>query len=330
MKKFIFTCGDTNGIGPEVVIKTINKIYHPDRYKFYFLCPVNIFNSAIKNNKPSFPYSIHKTYSADDSANVIVLDYAHPDQKLSLPTKKSGAASYKAIKIAFNLALEKKVDAVVTGPISKTALKLAGIKYPGHTEMLAEWSGVKNFMMMFLSSEIKCGLLTIHVPISKISKLITEKRIHNGIQSAVISLKNDFGINGPKIAVLGLNPHAGETGYIGKEEKKIIIPAIENSKYSRFCSGPYVPDAFFANKLYLNFDLVIGMYHDQLLIPFKLLNFNTGVNYTAGLPIVRTSPDHGTAYDIAGKGIADAASMIDAFFWAERIIDNHIKNADYN
>ena len=330
MKKYVFTCGDINGIGPEVVIKAINKVYHPGNYKIYFLCPLDVFQTTIQKIIPTFPFSIYKKYEINNTSNVMVLDFARTNQELGKPTKKSGLVSYKAVKTAFGLAVKKKFDAVITAPISKSAFKLAGLKYPGHTEMLAEWSGIKNFMMMFLSSEIKCGLLTIHEPISKISKLITGKRIQQGIKTAVASLQKDFGINKPKIALLGLNPHAGEMGYIGKEEKNIIKPAIDNSKYRQFCSGPFVPDAFFANKKYLDFDFVIGMYHDQLLIPFKLLNFNTGVNYTAGLPIVRTSPDHGTAYDIAGKGIANAASLIDAFFWAERIINNRIKNADQN
>jgi 4-hydroxythreonine-4-phosphate dehydrogenase len=328
MKKFVFTCGDINGIGPEVVIKTLNKIYHPQKHKIYFLCPGNVFKTSIRKYNPSFPFSIKEKYADDNSSDVIILNFTECEQQLGIPTRKSGAAGYKAIKIAFDLAVKEKVNAIITAPISKTALKLAGVKYPGHTEMLAEWSKVNKFMMMFLSSDIKCGLLTIHESISKISKLITEKRIQKSIQTAVESLQKDFGIIEPKIAVLGLNPHAGEKGYIGKEEEKIISPSVEKSKFSKFCSGPFVPDAFFASKQYLKFDFVIGMYHDQLLIPFKLLNFNTGVNYTAGLPIIRTSPDHGTAYDIAGKGIANANSIIDAFFWADRIIHNRYRNAD--
>jgi 4-hydroxythreonine-4-phosphate dehydrogenase len=326
MKKFVFTCGDINGIGPEIVIKTINKVYHPDNSKIYFLCPSNIFDLTSKIVAPSFPYKIEKKFSEYKSNNVIILDFDKAKQTLGQPSKQSGSISYKAIKISFNLAIKEKIDAIITSPISKTAFKLAGIKFPGHTEAYADWCKVKDFMMMFLSQEFKCGLITIHEPIRKLQHIITEKRIRKSIGTAVKSLHNDFCILNPAIAVLGINPHAGENGNIGKEEIKIIKPAIDKSEYKEFCSGPFVPDAFFANKLYNKFDFVIGMYHDQLLIPFKLLNFHSGVNYTAGLPIVRTSPDHGTAFDIAGQGIANESSMSDAFFWADKISDFRKRN----
>jgi len=321
MKKFIFTCGDVNGIGPEILIKAINKIYHPTKSKIYLLCPSEIFGLTSKIIKPIFPFKVEKKFSDDKTDKVIIIDLAKGEQHLGEATKQSGQLSYKAIKISFDLAYKGKINAIITAPISKTALKFAGIKYPGHTEMYSGWCKVNNYMMMFLSTDFKCGLVTIHEPIKNLHKIITENKIRKSIDTIVNSLLNDFGIIKPSIAVLGLNPHAGENGNIGREEEKIIKPALEKSKYKDLCAGPFVPDAFFANKLYLKYDLVLGMYHDQLLIPFKLLNFNNGVNYTAGLPIVRTSPDHGTAFDIAGKGIADESSIIDAFFWADRISD---------
>ena len=166
-------------------------------------------------------------------------------------------------------------------------------------------------MMTFISDTFKTGLATIHVPIKDVDRLITSKLINDKLTIAVNMLRDDFGINKPKIAVLGLNPHAVENGYIGTKEVEVIVPLINkfNSK-SNNIEGPFVPDAFFATNNYLNYDIVLGMYHDQVLIPFKMINFNTGVNYTAGLPYVRTSPDHGTAYDIAWKGIADEKSFL--------------------
>lgn len=211
---------------------------------------------------------------------------------------------------------------MVTAPISKTAIKMAGINFPGHTEMLAEWCGSKDFVMTFLSKKMNGALVTIHEPLKNVTKLITSENLKSKINIIIKMLINDFKISLPKIAVLGLNPHAGESGIIGNEEEKIIIPLIK--KYSNNLFGPFSSDAFFANRLYKKYDLVIGMYHDQLLIPFKMLNFSSGVNYTAGLPIIRTSPDHGTAFDIAYKGIADSSSFIEAFFYAEKI--SSIKN----
>ncbi len=173
---------------------------------------------------------------------------------------------------------------------------------------------------------MKAALLTIHQPIKKISRLLTEDLLSNKLDVLLNSLKSDFGIKTPKIALLGLNPHAGENGLIGDEEKKIIVPFMKKYSKRKHLFGPYSSDAFFGMKMYLNFDMVLGMYHDQILNPFKLLNFNRGVNFTAGLPIVRTSPDHGTAFDIAGKGIADESSMVEAYFYAKAILSNRNSN----
>jgi 4-hydroxy-L-threonine phosphate dehydrogenase PdxA len=173
--------------------------------------------------------------------------------------------------------------------------------------------------MMFLSCEMNAALVTIHEPIRKVPGLITQKLLKDKIGVVKKMLQSDLAFKDIRIAVLGLNPHAGESGNIGKEEGKIIKPVIDKLNY---CDGPFSPDAFFANRLYKNYDCIVGMYHDQLLIPFKMLNFSRGVNYTAGLPIVRTSPDHGTAFDIAGKGIADESSMLQAFRYADIIVNN--------
>ena len=216
---------------------------------------------------------------------------------------------------------------MLTAPISKTALSIAGINYPGHTEMLADWCNVDDCAMVFLSDKMKSALVTIHSSIKNITKEITITKLTSSFEIIIRTLQNDFLINEPKIAVLGLNPHAGENGLIGREEKEIIIPSINSSKYKKYLFGPFSPDAFFAKHNYKDFDLVLGMYHDQVLIPFKMLNSGKGVNFTAGLPIVRTSPDHGVAFDIAGKFVADESSMLEAFYFAEKIVNNRKINA---
>jgi 4-hydroxythreonine-4-phosphate dehydrogenase len=318
MRTFIFTCGDINGIGPEIVIKTINKLKNSNNH-FIFITPVNSFEITSEIIKPEFTFSISKRRKINADNQVTILALNKTSLNVGVPTKISGETSFKAIRLSYELLRNKKADAVITAPISKVSLKYAGIKYPGHTEMFADWSNVKDYVMMFLSDEMKAALNTIHIPIKNVSSGINKKTLKNRLDTIIRTLKTDLGINHPKIAVLGLNPHAGEDGLIGKEEKKEIIPILKNIVEAE---GPFSPDAFFANKLYKKYDLVLGMYHDQVLIPFKLLNFHSGVNYTAGLPVIRTSPDHGTAFDIAGRGIADESSMAEAFRYADLIAKN--------
>lgn len=327
MNKFIFTCGDTNGIGPEIVIKALNRISADSKDNLIFICPKNIFKETLQIFPAAFTFEIQNAMTEPEPGVVTVLNIRNPKLEWGKPTKSSGKAAFKAIKISSDFLINGKADAVITAPISKTAIKLAGYDYPGHTEMYASWTKTKNFVMVFFSKEINAALITIHEPIKNISKLLSGKNIRNKIDVVVKMLLNDIDIENPRIAVLGLNPHAGEEGVIGLEEKKIISPVIKESKYSEYLSGPFSPDAFFGSRLYENYDMVLGMYHDQVLIPFKLMSFSSGVNYTAGLPIVRTSPDHGVAYDIAGKNEADETSILEAFYLAEKIVNNRKKNA---
>ncbi|MGE5432591.1 MAG: 4-hydroxythreonine-4-phosphate dehydrogenase PdxA [Syntrophomonadaceae bacterium] len=327
MNKFVFTCGDINGIGPEIVQKTLNSIFNAGNAKVYYLCPAEVFERISENIPPAFDYEILNNRAPDQGrrkpqVEVINIQEGRLNQEPGKPSAASGFVSYRAIRESFEIASRGLAEAIITAPISKEALGMAGIGFPGHTEMYAEWSGVKDFVMMFLSPKMKCALVTIHEPLKKVPRLITANRILSTLRVAVASLRNDFNIQYPKVAVLGLNPHAGENGRIGAEETEIITPAIKTSGFSDLLSGPFVPDAFFANKLYTKYDIVIGMYHDQVLIPFKLLNFTSGVNFTAGLQVVRTSPDHGTAFDIAGKYIADESSLMEAFLWARKIVQN--------
>ncbi|MCH8326517.1 MAG: 4-hydroxythreonine-4-phosphate dehydrogenase PdxA, partial [Bacteroidetes bacterium] len=290
MSNFIFTCGDVNGIGPEIVIKSLNNLYNSKKHSFIFATPLNVFNSIIKNIQPNFSYNIVESISDKFDNRVTILKLPDTEIEYGNITSKSGLSAYNSIKIAFNLLREKKVDAMLTAPISKTALSIAGINYPGHTEMLADWCNVDDCAMVFLSDKMKSALVTIHSSIKNITKEITITKLTSSFEIIIRTLQNDFLINEPKIAVLGLNPHAGENGLIGREEKEIIIPSINSSKYKKYLFGPFSPDAFFAKHNYKDFDLVLGMYHDQVLIPFKMLNSGKGVNFTAGLPIVRTSP----------------------------------------
>ncbi|MHB8905993.1 MAG: 4-hydroxythreonine-4-phosphate dehydrogenase PdxA [Melioribacteraceae bacterium] len=324
MRTLAFTCGDINGIGPEICIKAINKIYQPAERKIVLFCPANVFENA---SQVSFNYQIVNEYNLSNinPECVTVVDIGKFKQNVGNPSRDSGKAALLSIKSAFNLVQSKGADAIITAPSSKTAFKLAEVKYPGQTELLAELSHTKKYLMMFLSDQFICGLATIHEPIKKVSKLLTKQLVKSSLKVLHQTLMRDLGNKNPKIAVLALNPHAGENGKMGREEIDSIMPAIKSFK-NNFVEGPFVPDAFFANQLYKVYDAVLGMYHDQVLIPFKMMNFNSGVNFTAGLPIIRTSPDHGTAYDIAGKGVADPSSMIDAVKWAEKIISNRRKS----
>lgn len=326
MARLVFTCGDINGIGPEICIKTFNKIFNPSKREIIFLCPSDVFKKTLKIFPLHADYQVISDKSAGliDSKKITVIDLGKYKQRIGKPTAYSGRASYNAIVDAVKLCRSGFADAMITAPISKTALQMAGLKFKGHTGLLASLTGSRNYLMVFLSDEMVCGLTTIHVPLKSVSRLITTGLLRDTIKTLNDSLVGDLGFRNPEIAVLGLNPHSGEDGHLGNEEVDIIMPAIKSLKGIKV-RGPFVPDSFFGKHLYKNYDAVLGMYHDQVLIPFKMLNFEKGVNYTAGLPIIRTSPDHGTAFDIAGKGVADESSMIQAVRWAEKIIINRNK-----
>lgn len=323
MKKIVITCGDINGIGPEIIIKALGKI--TGKNKIYLLMPGNIFDDALIYANNIFAYEVVKEYSIADHNRaeiVSVISNGKVNKKIGEPTKLSGLTSYNAIDHSFQLLSKGFADAVVTAPISKKSFALAGINFPGHTELYASWCGVKNYVMMFVSKKMKAAILTIHHPLKDVPKKITFSKIENTINTIAATLKNDFSIIEPKIAVLGLNPHAGEDGRIGDEETKIIAPVIKKISKNISVEGPFSSDGFFASRNYQNYNLTLGMYHDQILIPFKLLNFGGGVNFTSGLPIVRTSPDHGTAFDIAWQGIADESSFIEAYKLALKVVSN--------
>lgn len=325
MTRVVFTCGDVNGIGPEIAIKSFNRILNKKNLNpIIFICPKNIFDFYYKLTKSFFKIKYYDSKNlSSDKLNLIL----QTNTKLSIgkPTSSSGKVSYNSIIKAIKLVDSYNADVIVTTPISKEAFKLGGIKFPGHTELLAASEKTKKYQMVFLSDKIKAGLLTIHKPISKIPELLTKQKLETAIELLNRTAQIDLGIRNPKIAVLGLNPHAGEQGLIGKEEIKTIEPVIKSLKNKINVQGPFVPDAFWGNKVYKKFDLILGMYHDQVLIPFKLLNFSKGVNYTAGLKMIRTSPDHGTAFDIAGKNLADESSLMQAYKYGIKIYNNRKK-----
>lgn len=324
MNTTIFTCGDVNGIGPEIVLKTLNEIYPRSKNRLIFICPKNIFVETAKLITPKFPYTFIKKISKSPHSSVLILNIGNTLLRRGENTLESGLASYNSIIEACKLAKTDLNSSIITAPISKLAFSKAGIEFPGHTELFANYFNVSKFVMMFVSKKMKAGLVTIHIPLKDVSKSIKKQKVIDTIEIIYNSIKIDFGIKSPKLALLGLNPHAGEKGKIGFEEEKIIIPVLKEVNLT--ISGPFVPDAYFGNRIYKQYDCTIGLYHDQVLIPFKLLNFNRGVNFTAGLPIIRTSPDHGTAYDIAWQGIANPDSMIEAYQFSEVIRNNRNKN----
>jgi len=329
MKSFLFTCGDINGIGPEIVIKALREIDIQDNCRYIFAIPDNVYENTCSVLNTTLQAEKVSNAGAIKHPGVYILCMGDVKQEVGLPTALSGTTAFNALKLCFEFMNVNKESALITAPISKTAFKMAGIDFPGHTELLAEWCNTKDFVMTFLSANMKAALLTIHSPVSKLKELITAGKLKHTLNVLIASLQKDFKINNPSIAVLGLNPHAGENGNIGDEEIEIIAPVIKGYLDPEKIAGPFSPDAFFGSSAYKKYDLILGMYHDQVLIPFKLLNFNTGVNFTAGLPIVRTSPDHGTAYDIAGKGLAECNSTIEAYKFADIILSNRLNNV-YN
>ena len=325
MDNFIFTCGDINGIGPEISIKAFNKIYSEEKYNLTLIIPKNIFEYYKEQIPIEFPYEICNSVLDSKKVNgkVSILDLGYAELNIGKITSASGLTSYNSILKGYELLQSKLGSAIITSPISKEAWQLGGVKYTGHTELLGDLTKVKKHSMMFLSNRFKAILTTIHIPINLISTNLTVEKIKNTILQAHTTLEYDLKLKNPRIAVLGFNPHAGENGQLGNEEIDVIIPAINKVKESGInVEGPFVPDAFFGSKNHNKFDITVGMYHAQVLIPFKLLNFNEGVNYTAGLPIIRTSPDHGTAFDIARKLIANPNSVIESFNWAREIVKN--------
>ena len=326
------TQGDVNGIGYEVILKafedpTMLELCTPI---IYGSPKVMTYHRKTLNLDTSFTIIGSAAEAIPGKINVINCNEDEVKVEFGKPSRESGKSAFEALEKAMIDYKEGLYDILVTAPIHKEMIQSEGFTFPGHTEYIEQSVGDGDKALMILASErLRVALVTGHVPIAKISSILTKELIEEKIQLFNTSLKADFGIGAPRIAVLGLNPHAGDGGVIGTEEENIIIPAISAMREQGvICYGPFPADGFMGNSLYTHFDGVLAMYHDQGLTPFKVLAMDEGVNFTAGLPIVRTSPDHGTAFDIAGKGEASENSFRQAIYMGIDIYRNRKNEAD--
>ena len=321
------THGDTNGIGYEVILKTLSS---PQLLE---LCTPVLYGSAKVAtyhrkalDMPGLNFNVLQDAAGvkDDVNNFVDVIKEEIKVELGQATKIAGNAAFIALERAVADLKEGKIDVLVTAPINKNTIQSDEFHFPGHTEYLEEAMGDGNKSLMILYNDrVKVALVPTHLPNSEVASAITNEVVLEKIEQLNSSLIMDFALERPRIAVLGLNPHSGDNGLIGKEEKEVIIPAIEEANEKRIsCFGPYSADGFFGSGQYEHYDAVLAMYHDQGLAPLKTLGMETGVNYTAGLPFVRTSPDHGTGYDIAGKNLADESSLREAIYQALDIYRN--------
>jgi 4-hydroxythreonine-4-phosphate dehydrogenase len=323
--------GDLNGIGPEIIIKAYEDsrslelstpvIFASGKtmqfYKNHFKSKINFFNIDKPENL------------AHGKVNVVNVWKEPVKIAFGKADKKIGGYAVKSLEAATNALKQGTIDVLVTAPINKHNIQSDTFKFPGHTDYLAKALNGKSLMFM-VADDLRVGLLTDHVPLKDAANHITEKLIIEKIETVTKSLKQDFGIRKPRIAVLAINPHAGDNGVIGKEDDAVLRPTLEKiRKDGTLAYGPYSADSFFGSNNYKSFDAVIASYHDQGLIPFKTIAFGGGVNYTAGLSKVRTSPDHGTAYEIAGKGTADENSFVQAIYTAINIYKNRLEYNHY-
>jgi 4-hydroxythreonine-4-phosphate dehydrogenase len=328
--KIGISIGDINGIGLEVILKTL------DDERITQLCTPVIYGSSKvisyhKNivNISDFGINSIRDASQIKLGEINVINCWQDNVRITLgkATEEGGKYAYISLDRAVDDLNAGLIDALVTAPINKHAMQMAGFPHTGHTEFLAAKAGVQESLMMLVNAELRVALATNHIPISEISKKLNKEVVLRKIAMLNQALRMDFGIERPKIAVLGLNPHAGDGGSIGKEELQFILPAIQEAKNKGiFAIGPYPADGFFGSGNYQHFDGILAMYHDQGLVAFKTLSFESGVNYTAGLPFIRTSPDHGTAYNITGQNKASADSFREALFMAIEIVQ---KRADF-
>lgn len=326
------SCGDLNGIGTEIIIKTLSDSRLLDFCTPVIFCSnklINFYRKTLPDVNFSFSNSKDFTKLNTKQSNVFLCWEEDVDIKPGALTTEAGSYAVKSLTAAMEALKDGHIDGLVTAPIHKKNIQAENFNYTGHTPYLKDFFGVKDVLMFLTASNMRVGLVTEHVPVKDITQHITKEKIISKLKLMNQSLQKDFGINKPKIAVLGLNPHAGDEGLIGSEEIEIIKPAVKEAKQQNvFCFGPYAPDAFFAQGQFVKFDGILAMYHDQGLIPFKSLANGEGVNFTAGMPFIRTSPDHGTAFDIAGKGIARESSFREALFTCIDIFHSRNEQAE--
>ena len=311
--------GDINGVGLEVIIKTLSN------EKIREMCVPVVYGSSkvvsYHKNIVGIDFQFHSAKGAErvneEKVNIINCWQDSVNINLGKPSEESGKYAIKSLEVATNDLKNGLIDALVTAPINKEAMNMAGFPFPGHTEYLNKELGVSESLMFMVDENLRVGLATNHLPLKEVADAISKEGIIKKIEIMNECLKMDFGLERPTIAVLGLNPHSGDNGVLGDEEEKIIRPAIVETKKSGIMAmGPFSADGFFGSGQFKKYDGILAMYHDQGMVAFKALSFGSGVNFTAGLPGVRTSPDHGTAYDLVGKNMADASSFRQALFAA--------------
>jgi 4-hydroxythreonine-4-phosphate dehydrogenase len=314
------TQGDINGIGLEIILKTFAEPELVDictPVLFSSQKTVSYYRKVTGMEDLSFNSIRDLKQIQAKKVNVFVCYEEEVPFEIGKSTPEGGKYALISLQKACEAVKQGMIDVIVTAPINKKNIQSEQFQFPGHSEFLASYFGFeKGAMMLMCSDDLKVGLVTGHVPLQQVTALITQDKVADKIIHLNKTLKTDFGIQKPRIAVLALNPHAGDGGVIGTEDETVIKPAINRLKEEILVYGPYPADGFFGAETYKKFDAVLAMYHDQGLIPFKALSFNNGVNFTTGLPVVRTSPDHGTAYDIAGKNKADAGSFRKALYMA--------------
>ncbi|WP_276132616.1 4-hydroxythreonine-4-phosphate dehydrogenase PdxA [Polluticoccus soli] len=328
------TTGDLNGIGPELIIKALsdNRIMDLCTPVVFASNKVINFYRKMAGTEMPFNFTSTKDLTKLNPKQVNIFNCWEeevPLQPGSL-TEAGGKYAIRSLQVATQCLKDGQLDAIVTAPIHKSNTQMPDFPYTGHTPFLKDKFGARDVLMLLYSGDLRVGLVTEHVPVAKVAQMITKELLQSKFNLLKDSLIKDFGIDKPRIAILGLNPHAGDNGQIGTEEQTVIKPFIEQlQQQGHLAFGPYGADAFFARSSYTQFDAVLAMYHDQGLIPFKTIAHGEGVNYTAGLPVIRTSPDHGTAFDIAGKGIAEPSSFREAIFQCIDLLRKRKEHAFY-
>lgn len=320
LPKIGITLGDYNGIGVEIILKALadtRLLQYCTPIVFGSVKVMSFYRKTLEMSEINFNYIKSADQVNAKRLNLVTCWEEETEIKPGIPTEIAGGYAFKSLDAAVKAAKDGLLDAIVTAPIDKNTIQNPDFRFPGHTEYLAEQFGAEQHMMLLVGEELRVGLVTGHVPVKNVSANLSVAKIVEKLHTLRTCLQNDFSIPKPRIAVLALNPHAGDGGLIGDEETTIIAPAIEQAKNEGILAfGPYAADGFFSARQHRKYDAVLAMYHDQGLIPFKYMEKEYGVNFTAGLPIIRTSPDHGTAYDIAGKNRADEGSMRAAIYLA--------------
>ncbi len=328
------TIGDINGIGPEVIIKSLEDARILTQFTPVIYGSGKVISYYRKNmDKENFNFTQIESIDKINHKTVNVLNVWEETTEINPGKENEIGGKYAVLSLqkAVEDLKENKIHAITTAPLSKDLVQADDFKFPGHTEYLTKEAGASDSLMFLVHEQLRVGVVTGHIPLKDVSNKITKDAISSKLNLMIKSLQKDFGIKKPRIAVMGLNPHAGENGLLGIEEKNIISPVIEDFRNNhQLVSGPFPSDGFFGMGSFRNYDGILAMYHDQGLIPFKTLAFEAGVNFTAGLSFIRTSPDHGTAFSIAGKGEADPTSFRNALYLACDVINERMEHSDSN